>query len=79
MMREVTLRCSVTILAQEVSPVSGMYDRHRFGADLFLFLWRIVRCLSTGSMANVYAHAVRLPRNNCVEGSRLLSVDQWDV
>ena len=80
MMREVTLTCSVTILAQEVSPVSGVYDRYRFGADLlFLFLWRIVRYLSTRSMANVYAHAVRLPRNNCVEGSRLLSVDQWNV
>ena len=80
MMREVTLRCSVTILAQKVSPVSGVYDRHRFGADLlFLFLWRIVRCLSTRSMANVYAHAVRLPSNKCVEASRLLSVDQWNV
>ena len=46
MMREVTLRCSVTILAQEVSPVSGVHDRHLFGAVLlFLFLWRIVRCL----------------------------------
>ena len=34
MMRGGTLRCSVTILAQEVSPVSSLHDRHRFGADL---------------------------------------------